>query len=117
MLEFLIRRGVGGVFVLSCPPRNCYFREGPKWLAARLEHGRDAALHPRVDRRRVAFASLSATEGAATRAALLAFHGSIVELAPAREEQPELDLVCEPPEDLGPAEIAATLEAAEVRSV
>lgn len=117
VVEFLIRRGVGGVFVLSCPPRNCYFREGPKWLAARLEHGRDAALHPRVDRRRVAFASLSATEGAAIRAALLAFHGSIAELAPAREEQPELDLVCEPPQDPGPAETAATLETAEVRSV
>ena len=55
--------------MLSCPPRNCYFREGPKWLEERLEHGRDAALHPRVDRRRVAFASLSATEGAAIRAA------------------------------------------------
>ncbi len=76
VVELLIRRGVGGVFVLSCPPRNCFFREGPKWLAARLENGRDAALHPRVDRRRVAFASLSATESPAIRAALADFQQS-----------------------------------------
>lgn len=99
VLELLIRRGVGGVFVLSCPPRNCYFREGPKWLEARLERGRDAALHPRVDRRRVAFASLSATEGPAIRAALVAFQGSISALAKSAEAEPDLEVVCLPPVD------------------
>lgn len=106
VVELLVRRGVGGVFLLSCPPRNCYFREGPKWLAARLDDGRDAALHPRVDRRRVAYACLSATEGAAICAALTAFRQSIAELAPAAEEQPDLDLVCAPPEPPAAAEIA-----------
>ena len=105
VVELLVRRGVGGVFLLSCSPRNCYFRDGPKWLAARLEHGRDAALHPRVDRRRVAWASLSATESATIRSALLAFQRSIAGLAPAAEEQPELELVCETPEPAEPARV------------
>ena len=95
VIELLVRRGIGGVFVLSCPPRNCYFREGPKWLEARLEHGRDAALHLRVDRRRVAFASLSATETAAIRAAVSAFQRAVAELTPTAEEQPEIAPVCE----------------------
>ena len=99
VLELLIRRGIGGVFVLSCPPRNCYFREGPKWLEARLEHGRDAALHPRVDRRRVAFASLSATEGAAIRSALADFRGVISALATTAEAEPDLTGACLTPED------------------
>lgn len=30
VIELLVRRGIGGVFVLSCLLRNCYFREGPK---------------------------------------------------------------------------------------
>ena len=95
VIELLIRRGVGGVFVLSCPPRNCYFREGPKWLQARVHQGRDAALHARVDRRRVALASFSATEHATIRAALAAFHQSIAAHGATREEQPELELLCE----------------------
>ena len=97
VVELLIRRGVGGVFLLSCPPRNCSFREGPKWLEARLHHDRDAALHARVDRRRVALASFSATEHSAIRAALIAFHRSIAliaAIAPTAEEQSELELIC-----------------------
>ncbi len=98
VVELLIRRGVGGVFLLSCPPRNCSFREGPKWLQARLHHDRDAALHARVDRRRVALASFSATEHTAIRATLAAFRHSIALIAsrpPAAEEQPELEPICE----------------------
>lgn len=105
VVELLLRRGVGGVFLLSCPPRNCYFREGPKWLEARLEHGRDAALHPRVDRRRVAWASLAASESAAIREALLAFQRQISGLAPNADEQPELELVCAAPEPAEPAHV------------
>jgi ferredoxin/coenzyme F420-reducing hydrogenase delta subunit len=94
VVELLVRRGVGGVFVLTCPPRNCYFREGPKWLEARLAHGRDAALHPRVDRRRVAWASLSPTESPALRAALATFQASVARLVPVAEEQPEIAPIC-----------------------
>lgn len=114
VIELLVRRGIGGVFVLSCPPRNCYFREGPKWLEARLEHGRDAPLHPRVDRRRVAFASLSATETTALRTAVTAFQRSVAKLTPTAEEHPEIEPVCETP---GMPELAAVPAATEMFEV
>ena len=83
--------------------------------------GRDAALHPRVDRRRVAFASLSATESRAIRAALADFQQRIAGLVPTAEEQPDLELVCEPPldvePDLEPVTSPAALAATEVRHV
>src|SRR3970282_84102 len=53
VIELLIRAGVGGVLVVSCPPRDCWSREGPKWLEERVYHDREAELQPRVDRRRV----------------------------------------------------------------
>ncbi len=53
VVEFVIRGGAGGVVVASCPPRDCWNREGPKWLEQRLYHEREAELQERVDRRRV----------------------------------------------------------------
>jgi ferredoxin len=53
VVEFLVRSGVGGVLIMACPPRDCWYREGPKWLEERLYHDREAELKPRVDRRRV----------------------------------------------------------------
>ena len=44
------------MLVLSCPPRDCRNREGPKWTGERIYHDRDAELQARVDRRRVAVA-------------------------------------------------------------
>jgi cytochrome b6 len=53
VVEFLLRSGAGGVLVASCPPRDCWNREGPKWLEERLFHGREAELRESVDRRRI----------------------------------------------------------------
>jgi coenzyme F420-reducing hydrogenase delta subunit len=53
VIEFLVRAGAGGVVIVSCPPRDCSNREGPKWLEQRLYHEREAELQERVDRRRV----------------------------------------------------------------
>ena len=94
VVELLLRRGVGGVFLLSCPPRNCHFREGPKWAAARLFRGREAELKPRVDRRRVGFASYSPAEAAAARRRLQEFQAGIAALAVVPEPLAELDLLC-----------------------
>jgi ferredoxin len=80
VVETLLRGGVGGVFLLSCPPRDCRFREGPKWLEARVEHGREAELAERVDRRRLARAAFSIHESSATRAAIEAFANRIAGL-------------------------------------
>jgi ferredoxin len=60
VIELLVRGGAGGVLVLTCPPRDCRHREGPKWLAERVYNGREAELQARVPRRRVAVAHVGA---------------------------------------------------------
>ena len=69
VIELMLRGGAGGVLVLSCPPRDCRHREGPRWLNERLYQGREAELQTRVDRRRVRVAYAAAAErSVATRA-------------------------------------------------
>jgi Pyruvate/2-oxoacid:ferredoxin oxidoreductase delta subunit/coenzyme F420-reducing hydrogenase delta subunit len=69
VVELLVRGGAGGVLVLSCPPRDCWHREGPKWLVERVFNGREAELQPRVPRARVGLAHVAAGDhDAATRA-------------------------------------------------
>jgi ferredoxin len=52
-LEYALRRGAAGVYVLACAERNCVFREGPRWLRERVFNDREAELQPRVDKRRL----------------------------------------------------------------
>jgi Pyruvate/2-oxoacid:ferredoxin oxidoreductase delta subunit/coenzyme F420-reducing hydrogenase delta subunit len=56
VIETLLRSGAAGVLVVSCPPRDCRGREGPKWLEQRVYHDREAELQARVDRRRIRLA-------------------------------------------------------------
>jgi len=93
-IELLVRGGAGGVVLLSCPTRDCRFREGPKWLEARLFAGREAALKPRVDRRRIAFAACSLAEAAAARAVIAALRDRVAALGAATAETPELEAEC-----------------------
>lgn len=93
-IELLVRGGAGGVVLLACPTRDCRFREGPKWLEARLFAGREAALKPRVDRRRIAFAACSLAEGAAARAVIAALRDRVAALGSAAEESPDLEAEC-----------------------
>jgi coenzyme F420-reducing hydrogenase delta subunit len=97
VVEYLVRAGVGGVLILSCPPRDCWHREGPKWLEQRLFHGREAELKERVDRRRVRLAYAGYAEGeAALRAVEEALDGiERLEVA-AGETAITLDEECEP---------------------
>ncbi|MEJ2152759.1 MAG: hydrogenase iron-sulfur subunit [Gemmatimonadota bacterium] len=62
VVEFYLRAGAGAVVVLACPPRDCWNREGPIWLAGRMYQDREAELQPRVDRRRVRLAYVAAGE-------------------------------------------------------
>jgi ferredoxin len=62
VVEFFLRAGAGAVVVLACPPRDCWNREGPIWLAERMFRDREAELQPRVDRRRVRLAYVAAGE-------------------------------------------------------
>lgn len=61
-IEWFINAGAAGVFVASCPPRDCWNREGPRWTEARLFARREAELQSRVDPRRVALVPLAVGE-------------------------------------------------------
>jgi ferredoxin len=86
VIEYFVRAGVGGVLVVACPPRDCWNREGAKWLEQRLFHDREAELKPRVDRRRVRLGYAAEGERAVVRAALAAFRAEVRRLGEAAAE-------------------------------
>jgi coenzyme F420-reducing hydrogenase delta subunit/NAD-dependent dihydropyrimidine dehydrogenase PreA subunit len=97
VVEYLIRRGVGGVLVLSCPTRDCWNREGPAWLEQRLFEGREAELQERVDRRRVRLVHASVADRSRVRGELRAFRKEIGRLAtPAGQLDVDPVAECEP---------------------
>ncbi len=93
VIEYFIRKGVGGVLIAACSPRDCWTREGPKWLEQRLYHDREAELQARVDRRRIRLVYTSGGNAARDlRAAVTAFRAELDALERARGEA-EVDLV------------------------
>ena len=95
VIEFLVRSGSAGVLVLACPPRDCWNREGPKWLSERVHHGREAELQARVDRRRVRVAFANASEGRVALGALRAFQADLAAAGVAvAESQVEIGTDC-----------------------
>jgi len=96
VIELLIRAGVGGVLVVSCPPRDCWSREGPKWLEQRVYHDREAELQPRVERRRVRLAHAGVAERAVVAAALHGLREEVARLGvTAREGDADLQRECD----------------------
>lgn len=96
VVEYLLRAGAGGVLIVSCPPRDCWNREGPRWLEARLFHEREAELRERVDRRRVRLVYAGMGERGLLRAALATFRADIQALeATAAETDIDLERLCE----------------------
>lgn len=94
VVEYLIRAGAGGVLVVSCPPRDCWNREGPKWLEQRLYHDREAELQARVDRRRVRLAYAGPAERGVVAEALREFRAAIEGLEETTRDA-EIDLLRE----------------------
>ena len=72
-IEYLVRSGVQGVLIVSCPPRDCWTREGVTWMEQRLYHEREAELQARVDRRRIRVVHAALGEHAEVRLALASF--------------------------------------------
>jgi len=95
VIELLVRGGAAGVLVIACPPRDCWNREGARWLAERVYNDREAELQARVDRRRVRIASANASETAEALAALRAFMADIARLDHPRTDDREIELVCD----------------------
>jgi coenzyme F420-reducing hydrogenase delta subunit len=97
VIERLLRGGAPGVIVCACPPRDCVNREGPTWLDARLYHDREAELQSRVDRRRVAIATLAPGDLSGTCGAFVDFARRVSSLdRPAFSNDEDPNLVCEP---------------------
>ena len=94
VIEYLIRAGFGGVMVVACPPRDCWNREGPKWLEQRLYHDREAELQERVDRARVRLVWAARGEAVAAARELRAFRAAVVGLA-RTDAETAIDIVAE----------------------
>jgi ferredoxin len=96
VIERLIRGGAAGVLVVACPPRDCWNREGPRWLTDRVYHDREAELQARVPRARVRIAHANAHERPIAVAALRSFMADVAGLGPhAGGEAPESAPVCD----------------------
>lgn len=87
VIESVLRWGVAGVYVLTCPDRDCFFREGPKWLHERVYNDREAELKDRIDKRRVRIGSFATTETAAARRAISEFRADLLVLSPVVPER------------------------------
>ena len=97
VIELFVRSGRGGVMVLACPPRDCWNREGPRWLSERVYHNREAELQARVDRQRVRIAHADSRDASGTRAVIAGFRAELAQLETARPDATlDIDTVCEP---------------------
>ena len=96
VIELFVREGAG-VLAIACPPRDCWNREGPRWLAERMYHEREAELQARVDRARVRIAYANRAESADVLRALRQFARDVAALGtPPAAEGTAIDLECEP---------------------
>ena len=85
------------MLVLACPPRDCWNREGPRWLGERMYNEREAELQARVPRNRVRLAYAGAGETAVAVQTFVAFSKDVAALgAPAAEHRPEPVTACDP---------------------
>ena len=96
IIELFVRGGAGGVLVVACPPRDCWNREGPRWLLDRMYNDREAELQARVDRRRVRVTYANAGETTEVLQALGAFVADTRTLGIARAEPGAVGAECEP---------------------
>lgn len=99
VIEYLVRAGAGGVMVVSCPPRDCWNREGVKWMEERVYEQREAELKDRVDRRRIASVYAAEAESSKLTAEVELFRSRVQSLDRALGETSiRIDTLCETPE-------------------
>ena len=96
VVEYLVRSGARGVLIVACPSRDCWGREGPKWLVERLFHEREAELKARVDRRRVRVAHASSFDRWSLEEAMDEFATELARLdAPVGDDAIEVETECD----------------------
>jgi ferredoxin len=95
VIETLLRSGAGGVLVVSCPPEDCWGREGVTWLDQRIFHGREAELQERVDRRRILVTNLARLQTREALAELEELRRRVARLDMPSQDLSELDLECD----------------------
>lgn len=111
VIEYLIRSGAGGVMVASCPPRDCWGREGPKWFEERVYFEREAELKERVDRERVRTVCFAEGEGKLLAKSIEGFVGEVRALdAHEGEDTIDLDTLCRTDEEATAAAGAVSAE-------
>jgi len=94
VIEYLTRAGYPGVMIASCPPTDCWNREGAKWVEQRLFHDREAELQARVDRKRIRLIYAGQGERDIVGARLRDFRAELREhLEGAVEGEKEIDLL------------------------
>mgnify|MGYP002639340822 CR=1 FL=1 len=99
VIEYFIRAGVGGVMIASCPPRDCWNREGVTWLEERVYNQREAELKDRVDRRRLRIVYAAEAELSVLEREVASFRSQMSALDRALSEQNiEIDVACVVPE-------------------
>ena len=95
-IEMLLHGGASGVFLVTCPDRDCLFREGPKWLEQRIYYEREAELQERVDRRQIRIGAFGPGELPRARRAVAAFREGLGgEIEPLFESPLERETECE----------------------
>jgi coenzyme F420-reducing hydrogenase delta subunit/NAD-dependent dihydropyrimidine dehydrogenase PreA subunit len=97
VIERLLRGGARGVLIFACPPRDCWHREGPRWLTERVFHAREAELQPRVPRERVRIVHAAAHDARIALSALDAFTADVAGLGarPTTDDE-DAEAVCDP---------------------
>ena len=102
VIEKVLREGAPGVLIAACPPRDCWNREGPRWLHERVYHDREAELQARVPRERVRIVHVNTHESTAARAALRAFAADVAALgnSSALTPGPDEPVLCDTTEEV-----------------
>jgi coenzyme F420-reducing hydrogenase delta subunit/Pyruvate/2-oxoacid:ferredoxin oxidoreductase delta subunit len=99
VIEYLIRAGAAGVMVVTCPPRDCWNREGVTWFEERAFEKREAELQDRVDRRRLRVVYAAEMESKHLARELVTFQDDLADLGAVPAERAiEIDAICAVPE-------------------
>lgn len=97
-LEYLLRKGVGGLYMLACPERDCTYREGAAWMAERIYNDREAELRDRVDKNRVRLAHFGRGEKSEALHSIRSFQAELkAGDTPQADSADDLERDCEEP--------------------